>query len=191
MSIWSDNMYMLNVISAMDLFLVCLITMILVIIMVLLILMTSKKTKEEKQNIAITVEEKKEPIDEKPRTDIEAVLNQMENELEQGPKTVSHTFEEEQEEKAIISYRELLKVAGKLKEEIRENEEAMEKSCMPFSKLEEPKEELEDKKFKKTEFISPVYGKQPDPTHETYGTKKKEAEEDFLSQLKDLRKNLE
>ena len=89
--------------------------------MVCMIFFTSKKTKEKNGNVTFAFSEEKEntPIQERPKTDIQSVLDQMENELEQGPKVSTHTFEEEQEEKAVISYRELLKVAGKLKEEIK------------------------------------------------------------------------
>lgn len=199
-------MYILEAISAVDLIAVCLITVVCVITMVCIIVVSSKSPKQKKENVEISlgsipriekVEEVKEkPIrvePPKPRADIQSVLDKMENELENGPKEVSHTFEEEQEEKAIISYRELLKVAGKLKAEIKENEEQMEKREPQKVEIvkEIPKEE--DRRFRGTEFISPVYGKQESVVQETYAGRHEEKEktDDFLSQLKDLRKNLE
>ena len=191
MNIWSGNMYILETISAASFLLVCMITIILVIMMVCMIFLTSKKPKEKNDHVTFALSEEKENIipKERPKADIQSVLDQMENELEQGPKVSTHTFEEEQEEKAVISYRELLKVAGKLKEEIKENEDAMERAAIK-SKKQDEKNSIDDKKFKKTEFISPVYGKQATEAKKQYSSQNEDSE-DFLSQLKDLRKNLE
>lgn len=230
MNIWSDGMYILETISAVDLITVCLITIACVITMVCIIIVSSrssrKKTRTKDVSFVVAdkkeaeeqiISEKREPEEikeeikeEKPVTDIQSVLDKMEDELENGAKQNYHTFEEEQEEKAIISYKELLKVAGKLKDEIKENEDAMEASALPIEEeripvYKEPikvektveravqeKESVSERKFRNTDIISPIYGKQSSSIEETYTGKHEEKEEDdFLTQLKDLRKNLE
>lgn len=234
MKIWSDNMLVLANISMVDLITVCFITMACVLIMVFIIVVSSKKpkkTSKEEVKIALIEKEEKEDLVEpipatkepkpskqeeipKPKTDIEEVLEKMENELTQNGQVKSHTFEEEQEQKAIISYRELLKVAGKLKEENAVLEDALEKKeKKDFKSVQEsfsfPKEEIKEetkqieepelqtpssKKFHSSEFISPIYGKQPISGNTSYTGKHQKEEvqqNEFLSELKDLRKNLE
>lgn len=231
-------MLILTKISMVDLCVVCFITISLILLMIGIIVLSSKKSlkKPSKKDIKIEVKEtpikeevkketlekpkdihelvKEDPIKESKKTDIASVLEKMENELENGPSKKTISFEEEQEQKAIISYRELLKVAGKLKEEIKENEEYGEPKDTVITRLEEikPKEnvsikldkvedkikepivkeekqEVKEKKFQSSEFISPIYGKQA----ETYSNKhaKNDENEDFLSSLKDFRKNLQ
>lgn len=231
MSIWSDNMMVLANISVIDLVTICLITVACVITMAGILVVSSKapkKIKKEKEEVTFTLveepraitrkieplftEEKKENIPEKEeptgtKTKIEDVLTKMENELENGPTEKKHTFEEEQEEKAIISYRELLKVAGKLKEEINDNDDELEKRDRPVLKdISLPKKEVKtvststqkesEKKFHTSEFISPIYGKQNVENNDTYLKNKNKSNKTtensvFLSELKDLRKNLE
>lgn len=106
------------------------------------------------------------------KSEIEELLEKMQKDLEAKTEDVVETFEKEQEEKSIISYQELLKTLNKetgvTKVELNEVEEALEPVQM--TKLEEePYEEVVEelpkkpsqamKKFKNTEFISPVYGK--------------------------------
>ncbi|MDD3341158.1 MAG: hypothetical protein PHN72_03035 [Bacilli bacterium] len=224
-------MLVLKTISMFDLITVCAITMACVVIMIFIIIFSSKKSKKqdieialvEDENIEEKIEPEREPIkplkEEVPapepkepqvqKTGIEAVLEKMENELSNTGVIKIHTFEEEQEQKAIISYKELLKVAGKLKEENAVLKDELEKeetaSVQEFhmpeeevkieTKKEETKKEEPEKKFHTTEFISPVYGKQiKSPSDNTYVEKHKKTEDDkeqFLSELKDLRKNLE
>lgn len=215
-------MLVLANISMVDLITVCLITMACVVIMIAIIVISSRKPKKEaKENVKIElVERKEEPLSPvkpkepvpvkpvpapKPKTDIEAVLEKMESELTSNGTAKVHTFEEEQEEKAIISYRELLKVAGKLKEENAILDDDLEKvhpvsPPKPMDILTEEKPIREEvpkenatKKFHSSEFISPIYGKQStsEITPYTERHKREETEKDFLSELKDLRKNLE
>ena len=104
----------------------------------------------------------------------------MEKDLEKGKEGDIETFEREQEEKAIISYQELLKATGRLKELTEEKTRKQE-----AQKIEEViKEHEEPKKFKNTEFISPVYGKE---APESVISRKNQ---EFLNSLKDFRKNL-
>lgn len=88
-------------------------------------------------------------------SELEAVLKQMQESLDQE-KDVTQMFEEEQEEKAIISYQELVRANLKqgIKEEPRKEE-------FDIPKIEEDIPILdtkEEKKFKQTDFISPIYG---------------------------------
>ena len=88
-------------------------------------------------------------------SELEAVLKQMQESLDQE-KDVTQMFEEEQEEKAIISYQEL--VRANLKQEIKEETR---KEEFDIPKIEEDIPILdtkEEKKFKQTDFISPIYG---------------------------------
>lgn len=198
-------MLLLTKIGMIDLIVICFITLALILIMIGIIILSSKKNnkktspKEVKIEIKETPKEdniknlvKEEKIKEENKTDIAKVLEKMEEELEHGPSKKAPSFEEEQEKKAIISYRELLKVAGKLKEEIKENEEYGEPKItekVNFNEIEVEKNEdildkNKNKKFQSSEFISPIYGKQEE-------TKTNNENEDFLSSLKDFRKKLQ
>ena len=105
----------------------------------------------------------------------------MEKDLEKEQEGDIETFEREQEEKAIISYQELLKATGKLRELTKENVKE-EIQIEDIEKEETVKEE--PKKFKNTEFISPVYGKE---APESVMNRKNQ---EFLNSLKDFRRNL-
>lgn len=138
---------------------------ILSLVLVLLILIITKKNKkvviennnEENKVNFVKVDEKEEVS-----SDLEEVLKKMQESTSATPDEAVDYFEKEQEEKAIISYQELLK-ANK-KEDINEaNNEIIEET-----NDEEPIEILDDiptqtdeiRKFKNTELISPIYGKQ-------------------------------
>lgn len=64
--------------------------------------------------------------------EIDVVLEQMKADLEKSEVEAIQTFEEEQEEKSIISYQELLKVNNK--------------------------DEIKETKFQTSDFISPIHG---------------------------------
>lgn len=93
-------------------------------------------------------------------SEIELLLREMQSDLENQDKNI-HTFEEEQEEKAIISYQELKakKEDPTLFDEVEMFEQEQEE--MATSKI-EPKPEKKQA-FSNSEFISPVYGKIKDP----------------------------
>ena len=126
------------------------------------------------------VEEPKVAFDEK-KSEIEEMLEKMQQDLEAKSEDVVETFEKEQEEKSIISYQELLKTIHKEDNlnKIEVKEPAMEE-VLPTIEEEEippatqhilnedivepivpekPKETSAVKKFKNTDFISPIYGK--------------------------------
>lgn len=130
----------------------------------------------------------------KPKVDLEAMLDQMQKDLEAKKENAIEKFEKEQEDKAIISYQELVDNFEKEKlnqqilketnlyekqqeedaiisyqdlqqpsiepmELFKEQEEAISNPLKEaIKKIESPREE-QDKKFKNTEFISPIFGK--------------------------------
>lgn len=135
-----------------------------------------EEDKEEKMEAVQEVEVKKEePVMETKQDsplDIEAMLEQMQKDLSAKAEDVVATFEQEQEENSIISYQELVrslkgeKVAStKIEQPVKVEEPVVEvKKEEPHAEqlsmdtmIEESKPEI--KKFKNTEFISPIYGK--------------------------------
>ena len=124
----------------------------------------------------------RKPNIEEKQNEIEVLLDKMEKALE-SEKSEVEIFEDEQEEKAVISYQELIEAVNKnkqvlvssnelkdqiAKEEIKSSdivEETIEVIEDVIDKVEEVsevkdnnKKENEKKKFKSTDFISPVYG---------------------------------
>ncbi len=125
---------------------------------------------------------------EEAENEIEALLERMQQDLENDGKDALETFEQEQEEKAIISYKELLAKKDGLKQPVKEvKEDVIEEKSHEFDEpkvnvmtiknsdenLKESlsvKQEIKDnlkekvmedtKKFKNTDFISPIFGKQ-------------------------------
>ena len=219
MKIWSDDMYFLLTINNVGLVILIVMAIIFLCAMIYLILITAKKssskmeidvrTEESKQEEPVIknykeenqeflkqiVQNEKKPEEnykkqiEEEKSDIKAVLEQMEKDLEKENDTNDiETFEREQEEKAIISYQELLKATGKLKEIVKEKpmKEDTQKIMDTIKEEEEiVKKPKEPKKFHNTEFISPVYGKE---SPESVNARKNE---EFLNSLKDFRNNLE
>jgi len=100
--------------------------------------------------------------------DIEAMLEKMQQDLNAKPQDVVATFEKEQEENSIISYQELVSsLKGEkivpVKEEVTPiKEEKVETKPEVQSEqlsMDNIISERQEKRFKNTEFISPVYGK--------------------------------
>lgn len=102
-------------------------------------------------------------------SEIEQVLNKMQKNLEAKPEEVVANFEQEQEEKAIISYQELVKTLKKGKEgtvvKIEDKDLEDTKKVMDLEevvneiKAPNKNENKKKSKFKNSDFISPVYGK--------------------------------
>ena len=151
------------------------------ILVVLLITLKPKKVKP----IETRVDDKRE------KTDIEKVMEELESKANSRPMT---TFEEEQEANAIISYQELVAAVNAKKAQMNfENENKDTKTTVMEIvnnlESEEPSDidtlevstevTLEDKKFKNSEFISPIFGKDSNKNNE-----------EFLSNLKDFRSTL-
>lgn len=168
--------------------------------------LSRNEKKEEIDEFMEEDEEKEEFFEEiKPETkeqqeaknELERVFKQMSEDLEEKEPTkeVVRQFEREQEENAIISYQELIKQAEAKRNhplaDLNELEEIEEK---PKEKIK--KEIKEEKSFKTSEIISPIFGMQkPEEYREDMRKKKKDIYEDttnleFLKNLKDFRDNL-
>ncbi len=134
-----------------------------ILIIVLLIIFRPKKVKP----IDVTIDDVKEE-----KNDIEKVIEALEANKNDRPMT---TFEEEQEANAIISYQELVKAVNEKKAHMDPKPvTAIENSEVtnPVSVAVE-----EQPKFKNSEFISPIFGKDSN-------------NDEFLKELKDFRSNL-
>ncbi|MDD3452818.1 MAG: hypothetical protein PHN42_00880 [Bacilli bacterium] len=109
-------------------------------------------------------------------SEIELVLEKMQKNLNTKPEEVVANFEKEQEEKAIISYQELvktlkngkkdnttIKVETPVLDEEEEEKPVLEKMLdeikNPIKLKEIKKQEFKNTNFKNTDFISPIYGK--------------------------------
>ncbi len=109
-------------------------------------------------------EEKIDKEVEKNKTEIEEMLIKMQKDLDAKPQDVVTNFENEQEEKSIISYQELVN-SVKEKNEVNQAKvhiATFEDDIGPKEEKKESKENPYIKKFKNTEFISPIFGKQDD-----------------------------
>lgn len=184
MNIWSDSMkWIENIMSNQVLFYSFLaIFCIGAIVLFTLIYMDRKNLKlfqAEEKNLLDELKEIETPKEEvkitqineeeKPKANLEEVLEKMQADLDKKEDVVA-IFEQEQEEKAIISYQELLQsknknVEGSNKELLSVIEQISNPAPSIYEEIEEPIEAVppvleEPKKFKTTDFISPVYGKQ-------------------------------
>lgn len=152
----------LNINNELILILACSILLIIVLLFVFRMISSRKKEEKEIDNIISNmVQERKEgkeqveEVDDKTK-ELEDVLEKMQKDLEAKPIDVVANFEREQEEKAIISYTELVKT---LKKGPSEEEKTLDILVDEIKEAASNNESKEDKKFKNTDFISPVYGK--------------------------------
>lgn len=167
--------------------------------------LAAAKPREEKVEKVETIEPPKGAME------IEKVLEKMQKDLEATPEEVVSTFEKDQEEKAIISYQELvstLKQAEpakeKVKESLKENmiledndidkidieDDILVKQVEAVPEFIEEKKivkvETEEKpkaKFKNTEFISPIFGKMSSLKDADYPTVPAFSKEEKLEEL--------
>jgi len=153
-------------------------------------------------------------------TAFDEIIEAMQKDLDSKVEDAVEMFEQEQEEKAIISYQELLNAKNKNEE----NFEKLEKLEIPKEEDLEVHEEIEipiekpkatpvlattEKKFTNSEFVSPVFGKMDRnvnlkvETEEDYDnfdlektlnieplTEEIKKNNEFLNALKEFRKNL-
>ena len=144
----------------------------IVILMMLIIMIMNKRetiiNNTIKQPVMEPVVLNPEVVTEVPLTDLEKVLAEMKQGVQEKGLNVT-TFEQQQEEKAIISYQELLKNKPKLdfvapmstaydeiadEQVINSNISVSKENDFPYvEKVVEPK------KFQNSEFISPIYGR--------------------------------
>ena len=157
------------------------------------------------ENIKPSIKEEKND-----KLDLDDMLAKMQKSLDSKQEEVVENFEAEQEEKAIISYQELLDSMknNNLEEEIKQHELQQEKTASSlatnkvteFLEREEPKikkiesfVENKDKKFKNTDFISPIFGKQDAkieyPTIKLFDTGKhiQKEQEDLISEIDEIK----
>ncbi len=149
---------------------------VLVIFFVIFLLVKNKRKRIERVKIEDAPKKDIESVD------LEAVLDKMQEDVNKTKVDEVKSFEEEQEEKAIISYQELLKAVKKDVDDVTkveipseekpvvvEDEEAkvqimpeevVEKSVStPVVETMEEKEIRKPSKFQNSEFISPIYGR--------------------------------
>lgn len=133
-----------------------------------------KERKEDKKEIDeilnelepknIEEDKKQDEQVENNKKEVEEMLLKMQKDLEAKPEDVVTNFENEQEENSIISYQELLNSVKEKNNNVNvqtvkiEEPEKVEIEDISDDTLE--LEPLEDKKFKSTEFISPIFGRQ-------------------------------
>ena len=157
------------------------------------------------ENIKPSIKEEKND-----KLDLDDMLAKMQKSLDSKQEEVVENFEAEQEEKAIISYQELLDSMknNNLEDEIKQHELQQEKTASSlatnkvteFLEREEPKikkiesfVEKKDKKFKNTDFISPIFGKQDAkieyPTIKLFDTGKhiQNEQEDLISEIDEIK----
>lgn len=141
-----------------------------------------EKSKTLSENI---VKDKVQEISDEPKSELELMLEKMQHDLEeQKEKDAVAIFEQEQEEKSIISYKELLEKKNELMsmaevfsderfeneptiidsndETLSENYTAITNNINDSISIDLAKEENKDtshKKFVTTDFISPVFGR--------------------------------
>lgn len=143
---------------------------ILVVLLFLVVL-----TRKQKKVKPIELEE---ITKDEPKSELEDVIAALEN--SQNSELPMTTFEQEQEENAIISYQELVAAVQDKKSKVEEKE-AKEKAEPIEEIIEEVEEIVQEepiRKFKNSEVISPVFGKA------------NQTSDDFLKELKDFRKSL-
>lgn len=182
-------MELLNILSNHTLFLSILVGILLINFgcIIFLVIKEKKDDKREIDEILSELEEEQEPIKEEikkedkekeqqqdlkleeNKREVEEMLMKMQQDLEATPEDVVTNFENEQEENSIISYQELLKSVKEKKEteskvttvkieDIEEKNDVVEfddEDTLRLDPIEEP-----NRKFKSTDFISPIFGKQ-------------------------------
>lgn len=146
-----------------------------------------------KEEIKIEDKEKEEQQDlklEENKREVEEMLMKMQKDLEATPEDVVTNFENEQEENSIISYQELLKSVKEKKEneikvtpvKIEEEEKIEIEEFDNEDTLQLDLEKESDKKFKNTDFISPIFGRQDSKIkYPTVPKLKREEQEETLS----------
>ncbi len=222
---------------------ICILIVLVILTTILVIVITNNKNREKiKENFeeADKLEQEIQEIENgKVSNELEDIIKKMQEDIEVKPEDVVKKFEEEQEEKAIISYQELVDnvKAGKIEvieddnseinyvESLIENSQIDEEPIMGTSieseqvvtpemvkdaiqSISNDSIKEEPKKFKKSEFISPIFGIMDNKIE--YSTVKKQEntldimntrdynklteeikkQEEFLNALKEFRNNL-
>jgi len=168
---------------------ICIIIGLIILTFILYIIYYNEKKRRKIKNDFIEAEKIEEELNKKEESvvsnKLEEILQKMQEDIDTKPEDVVRKFEEEQEEKAIISYQELVDNVKTGKIEVIDDEETnvnfvenlnLEINSEPINEIVEEstvtpemvKEAIENivvssikaepKKFKKSEIISPIYG---------------------------------
>lgn len=164
---------------------ICIIIVLVILTTILLIIISNNRKRQKIKDDFVLAEKIEEEIESEPKNvELENILEKMQKDMETSPEEVVRKFEEEQEEKAIISYQELVDNVRSGKIETVDDEEEginyVEKlTDEPISYIEEEEQgqkvtpsmlrnaiesislnkKEEVKPFKQSEFISPIYGR--------------------------------
>ena len=189
--------------------LIILIILGLLVLTSILLILASNKRKKDKINKAFEeateAKEELKKIEEDKPNELQQLINKMQEDIDLKPEDVVKKFEDEQEEKAIISYKELVDNvrSGKVQAIDDETNKPVEtyqisepktidkestvtpemlKDAIENISINSVKEEVE--RFRSSEYISPVYGILKD--NMSYPTiKKKEVTLDAISNTRD------
>lgn len=130
MNLWSDIMKYLDFVSNNLYLYLAIITLLLIVDVILTIICLNqrkrKKIKKDFEEIeAISNNDSEEVSDVKPEVafELEKILDQMQHDMEVKPEEAVRMFEEEQEQKAIISYQELVDSVNSNKIDVVDDEE--------------------------------------------------------------------
>jgi len=152
--------------------------LIVTIVVFLVVLYFAFKPKKIKP-IEVTIDD----VLDETKTEIEKVIEALEENKSERPMT---SFEEEQEANAIISYQELVRAVNEKKalyevknDPTKEIQNLLGEVSLSEVENEQQNLEQEQPKFKNSDFISPIFGKEPNKTND-----------EFLKELKDFRNNL-
>ena len=169
---------------------ICIIIALIIIATILFIIVSNQKNRRKIKSDYVEaekVEEELEKIDEDSKnTELENIIKKMQEDSNVRPEDVVKKFEEEQEEKAIISYKELVDSVKSGKISVVDDEESnvnfvenlgLEEQSEPVLVANDENETVtpemvkeaienislssikeEPKKFKNSEIISPIYG---------------------------------
>ena len=217
---------------------ICIIIALIIMATILSIVVSNQKNRKKIKDDFVEaekVETELEKVEEHPNNELENILKKMQQDMDVKPEDVVKKFEEEQEEKAIISYKELVDNVKAGKIEVVDDEESNinfvenlsiddndniepiteEASSVTPEMVKEAIESIstssikeEPKKFKNSEFISPIYGiiedkldypkvKKSETVLDILNTKdynelteEIKKQEEFLEALKEFRNNL-
>ena len=170
---------------------ICILIVLVIIATILFIIASNQRNRKKIKDDYVQaerVEAELEKIEETPQSsELEDILKKMQEDIDLKPEDVVKKFEEEQEEKAIISYQELVDNVKSGKIEVIDDEESdvnfvenleidlteepivstiedEESSVTPemvkevIQNITESSVKEEPKKFKNSKFISPIYG---------------------------------
>ena len=167
---------------------VCIMIVLIIVATVLSIIVSNQKNRKKIKNDFVEAEKVETELQkpEETNSELENILKKMQEDINVKPEDVVKKFEEEQEEKAIISYKELVDNVKSGKIEVVDDEqgdinfvenlnvenitepilsENEEESSVTPDMVKEAIENIsissvkeEPKKFKNSEIISPIYG---------------------------------